>query len=102
VKLATGTEMGYQGITLNVANGDKGNSPLGKDARVRRALELSIDRAALNQVVFNGLQTPNNQWVSPANPFYQAKFPMPGRDVAKARGRIPSLGNERAFPLTEF
>jgi len=23
-------------------------------------------------------------------------------DVAKARGRIPSLGNERAFPLTEF
>jgi peptide/nickel transport system substrate-binding protein len=92
LKLATGTEMGYQGITLNVANGDKGNSPLGKDARVRRALELSIDRAALNQVVFNGLQTPNNQWVSPANPFYQAKFPMPGRDVAKARALLKEAG----------
>ena len=92
LKLATGTEMGYQGITLNVANGEKGNSPLGKDARVRRALELSIDRAALNQVVFNGLQTPNNQWVSPANPFYQAKFPMPGRDVAKARALLKEAG----------
>ncbi len=92
LKLATGTEMGYQGITLNVANGDKANSPLGKDARVRRALELSIDRAALNQVVFNGLQTPNNQWVSPANPFYQAKFAMPGRDVAKARALLKEAG----------
>jgi peptide/nickel transport system substrate-binding protein len=92
LKLATGTEMGYQGITLNVANGEKGNSPLGKDARVRRALELSIDRAALNQVVFNGLQTPNNQWVSPANPFYQPKFPMPGRDVAKARALLKEAG----------
>ena len=92
LKLATGTEMGYQGITLNVANGDKANSPLGKDARVRRALELSIDRAALNQVVFNGLQTPNNQWVSPANPYYQPKFPTPGRDVAKARALLKEAG----------
>ena len=36
-----------------------------KDARVRQAFELSIDREALNQVVFNGEFVPGNQWVSP-------------------------------------
>jgi peptide/nickel transport system substrate-binding protein len=92
LRLATGTELGYQGITMNVANGEKANSPLGKDARVRRALELSIDREAIDQVVFNGVQNPNNQWVSPSNPFYQPKFPMPRRDVARAKALLAEAG----------
>jgi len=92
LRLATGTELGYQGITMNVANGEKANSPLGKDARVRRALELAIDREAIDQVVFNGVQTPNNQWVSPSNPFYQAKFPTPKRDLARARALLKEAG----------
>lgn len=92
LKLATGTEMGYQGITMNVANGDKAKTPFGQDARVRRALELSIDREAINQVVFNGLQTVNNQWVSPSNPFYQPKFPTAKRDVAKAKALLKEAG----------
>jgi peptide/nickel transport system substrate-binding protein len=88
LRLATGTELGYQGITLNVANGEKADSPLGKDARVRRALELSLDREAIDQVVFNGVQTPDNQWVGPANPYHLAKFPTPKRDVARARALL--------------
>ena len=43
--------------------------------RVRRAFDLSIDREALNQVVFNGEFVPGNQWVSPQNPYYQRSFP---------------------------
>jgi peptide/nickel transport system substrate-binding protein len=99
LRLATGFELGYQGITLNVANGEKANSPLGKDARVRRALELAIDRDALDQVVFNGLNQPNNQWVSPANPYHQAKFPTPKRDVARAQAldfMVPNNPETRA------
>jgi peptide/nickel transport system substrate-binding protein len=92
LRLATGTELGYQGITMNVANGEKANGPLGKDVRVRRALELAIDRDAINQVVFNGLQTVNNQWVSPTNPYYQPKFPTPKRDLARARALIKEAG----------
>ena len=53
---------------VNVANGPKADNPLGKDARVRRAFELAIDREAINQVVFNGEFVPGNQWVSPQNP----------------------------------
>ena len=99
LKLATGTEMGYQGITMNVANGDKAKTPFGQDARVRRALELSLDREAINQVVFNGLQTVNNQWVSPSNPFYQPKFPTPKRDVAKAKALLKEAGVKTPLAL---
>ncbi len=92
LRLATGTELGYQGITINVNNGDKANNPLGKDARIRRALELAIDREAINQVVFNNLYTVNNQSVSPSNPYYQASLPTPKRDLAQARALIREAG----------
>ena len=92
LRLATGTELGYQGITMNLTNGDKANGPFGKDARVRRAFELSLDRDAINQVVFNGINTVNNQWVSPSNPYYQARYPTPKRDVARARALLKEAG----------
>ena len=92
LRLATGTELGYQGITMNLSNGDKANNPFGKDARVRRAFELAIDREAINQVVFNGMNTVNNQWVSPSNPYYQPKFATPKRDVARARALLKEAG----------
>jgi peptide/nickel transport system substrate-binding protein len=92
LRLATGTELGYQGLTINLANGDKSNSPLGKNPKVRQAFELALDRDAINQVVFNGLQRTNNQWVSPLNPYYQSRFPTPKRDVAKARALIKEAG----------
>jgi peptide/nickel transport system substrate-binding protein len=99
LRLATGFELGYQGITLNVGNGEKGNSPLGKDARVRRALELSIDREAVDQVVFNGLNQANNQWVSPSNPYYQGRFPTPKRDVARAKALLREAGVKTPLAL---
>ncbi|RZK77291.1 MAG: hypothetical protein EOO66_31890, partial [Methylobacterium sp.] len=62
-KLALGSvyELGFPEILLNPA---KAGSPLA-DPKVRQALDLSIDRNALNQVVFNGEFLPGNQWVSP-------------------------------------
>ena len=98
LKLATGTEMGYQGVTINLNNGDKANNPLGKNPKVRQAFELAIDRDAINQVVFNGIQRVDNQWVSPASPYHLAKFPTPKRDVAKAKALIKESGV--ATPIT--
>src|SRR5882757_9726792 len=74
LKLSKAVSLGFFAILVNVANGPKADNPLGKDARVRRAFDLSIDREALNQVVFNGEFVPGNQWGSPQNPYYQAKF----------------------------
>ena len=92
LKLATTTGLGYFGITLNLANGERSKTPLGQDARVREALELSIDRSAINQVVFNGEFQPGNQWVPPTNPYYVKGLPIPARDVGKAKALLAAAG----------
>jgi peptide/nickel transport system substrate-binding protein len=98
LKLSKAVSLGWNGILINVANGAKADNPLGKDARVRQAFELSIDREALNQVVFNGEFVPGNQWVSPQNSYYQQAFPIPKRDVAKAKALLKEAGV--SAPLT--
>ena len=92
LKLSKVVSLGYSSLLANLANGAKAHSPLGQDARVRRALQLSIDRDAINQVAFNGEFVPGNQWVSPLNPYYQEKFPVPKRDVAKAKALLKEAG----------
>ena len=92
LKLFAMPDLSYEGITINVANGDKAKNPLGQNAKVRQALELSLDREAINQVVFNGEFVPGNQWISPESPYYQKSIPIPKRDVAKAKALIKEAG----------
>src|SRR3954464_14002195 len=87
LKLATATSLGYRGLTLNIGK-DKTKGALSQSAKVRQALELSIDREALNQVVFNGEFQPGNQWINPDHPYYQKAFPIKPRDVAKAKALL--------------
>jgi len=98
LKLIKAVSLGYSGITMNLANGPKADTPLAKDARVRRAFQLSLDREAINQVVFNGEFVPGNQWINPQNSYYQQAFPIPKRDVAKAKTLLKEAGV--AAPLT--
>jgi len=91
LKLAGAIELGYQGITLNIGK-DKAKGPLSQSAKVRQALDLSIDRDAINQVVFNGEFKPGNQWVNPDHSYYQKDFPVHGRDVAKAKALLKEAG----------
>jgi peptide/nickel transport system substrate-binding protein len=79
-------------LSINLNNGPRAKNPLGQDPRVREALELSLDRAALNEVVFNGVFTPGNQWVDPKNQFYTKSHPVPARDVAKAKQLLAAAG----------
>jgi peptide/nickel transport system substrate-binding protein len=92
LKLNAMPDLFYQGITINVANGDKSKNPLGQHAKVRQALSLAIDRDAINQVVFNGEFVPGNQWVGPDNPYYQKSLPVQKRDIAKAKALIKEAG----------
>jgi peptide/nickel transport system substrate-binding protein len=89
--LSTAPELGYLGLTINVAN-DKSKGGLSQSEKVRQALDFSIDREAINQVVFNGEFTPGNQWVSPTHPYYQKAFPVRGRDIAKAKALLKEAG----------
>src|SRR5205814_4710693 len=71
---------------------DKTKAPLSQSAKVRQALDLSIDREAINQVVFNGEFKPGNQWVNPDHPYYQKAFPIQPRDVAKSKVLLKEAG----------
>ncbi|GGF36207.1 ABC transporter substrate-binding protein [Aliidongia dinghuensis] len=92
-KLTTASigELGYQGITINVANGPKSKTPIGSDERVRQAFSLAIDRQALVQVVYNGFFIADDQWTGPASPFHLDR-PAPARDVAKAKALLAAAG----------
>jgi peptide/nickel transport system substrate-binding protein len=87
------TEIGYQGITINVGKSDLAQkNPLGKDPRVREAFELALDREGIIQVVMDGEATVGNQWVAPTNPYYAKNMPVPKRDVAKAKALLAEAG----------
>ncbi|QPH54529.1 ABC transporter substrate-binding protein [Pontivivens ytuae] len=94
LQLERATSLGYQGMTINVANGERAENPLGQSNLVRQALSLAIDRAALNQVVFEGAFAPGNQPFSPASPWYNAEFPVPERDVEAAMSLLAEAGFE--------
>jgi peptide/nickel transport system substrate-binding protein len=92
-KIAKITEIGYQGITINVGKSDLAQkNPLGKDPRVREAFELSLDRQGIVDVAMDGEATVGNQWVAPNNPFYVKDLPVPKRDVAKAKQLLQAAG----------
>jgi peptide/nickel transport system substrate-binding protein len=99
LKLATALGLGYMGIDINIGNGERANNPLGKSAAVRQALDAAIDRDALDQVVFNGEFVAGNQWVSPENPYYQQAFPVPKRDLAKAKALLKEAGVTTPFDV---
>jgi peptide/nickel transport system substrate-binding protein len=92
-KIARIVEIGYQGITINIGKSDQAQkNPLGRDARVREAFELSLDRAAIVQVAMEGEAEVGNQWVAPNNSWYAKNVPIPKRDVAKAKALLAAAG----------
>src|SRR5215475_594114 len=108
-ELSSVTGLGYQGITINLRNkngkqpkppGDLG-TPLANDPRVREALDLSIDREALNQVAWDGLYTPGCTQIPPISVFADKSHKCPGRDVARAKKLLADAGlpNGYAFEM---
>jgi len=91
-QVLSAVSLGYQGITFNVGNGDKADNPWGKDKRLRQALSYAIDRDAINQVVFEGSASAGNQPFPPNSPWYSKDFPVPQRDVDKAKALLTEAG----------
>jgi peptide/nickel transport system substrate-binding protein len=91
--------LGYGALTINIGNFPQAGTPLGRDARVRRAFELSLDREALTQVVFAGMYQPNAQATSPISPLYVEEIAPTKRDVAKARALLKEAGVSTPLPV---
>jgi len=87
LKLVGQTALAYYAISINLAN----HGPL-TNTLVREALEDSIDRTVLSQVVTDGQFIPSNQFEAPGSRYWDAERPVPARDVAKAKALLQQAG----------
>ncbi|MFF0343043.1 ABC transporter substrate-binding protein [Kribbella sp. NPDC004875] len=107
VSVLQSQSLGYQGLTINVANANGiGNplkpldTPIAKDPRVRQALALSIDREALVKSIFNGLNTVACSPVSPKSEFTSdAAQTCPPHDPAKAKQLLADAGVQTPYKV---
>ncbi|PRB09818.1 ABC transporter substrate-binding protein [Microbacterium sp. MYb62] len=94
--------VGFDFIEFNIGNTDGAMAPAGKidtpwaqSADVRRALELSIDRAAINDVVYGGAFAPACGFMPPNSPLASdAMLECSARDVEEARTLLEKSGYE--------
>src|SRR5258706_2355295 len=101
LKFVETTPVGYNTMSINLGHGPRAETPLGRDPRVREALELAIDRVAINQVVFNGAFVPSNQPVAPGSAYALDARPVPARDLARAKALLAqATGGRFGFTLT--
>jgi peptide/nickel transport system substrate-binding protein len=100
LRLEKRPSLGFVPIEFNVGNGKAADTPLGRDPRVRQAFSLAIDRAALNQVAFDGQYVPSNQMEAPGSTYFDPAFPVPARDIPAAKKLLAEAGVSRvAFTL---
>jgi peptide/nickel transport system substrate-binding protein len=100
--------LGYQGITLNIGNTDGVgqppkplSTPIAKDARVRQALDLSIDRQGLVRTVFSGLYDTACSPISPKSQFSSPQAQAcPPHDPAKAKQLLADAGVPTPYSFT--
>lgn len=92
LKVSKSPSLGFVPIEFNVGNGKAAETPLGRDARVRQAFSLAIDRAALNQVAFDGQYVPSNQMEPPGSTYFDTDQPVPARDVEAAKKLLAAAG----------
>lgn len=99
LKAVVSNGLGYANLSFNIANGTRPRTPMMSDARVRQAFQLAVDRAGINDVVFNGLHTPVAQAVPPDSPFFDPKVTIPPRDLTKAKALLAAAGVKTPMPV---
>jgi peptide/nickel transport system substrate-binding protein len=91
LKLAYGKQPAYEVVQFNL-EGSGANPDVAKNAAVRQAFSLALDRKAINQVVFGGRYQAGNQPFPPSSMWYDKDFPVGDRDVAAAKAKLASVG----------
>jgi peptide/nickel transport system substrate-binding protein len=112
LQLLTSDSLGYQGITINLGNVAGVGKPAGPlpaklaskmatDPRVRQAFEMTLDRAAINKVVFRDKYAPACGPISPASPFSSdAAQACPKHDAAAAKALLTQAGVPMPFKIS--
>jgi len=96
LRLIAAPALAYHTLALNLADGHGLQDPV-----LREALEASIDRGVLNQVVMDGQYIPSNQFEAPGTRYYNPNRPVPARDLARAKALLAGSATPHpAFTLT--
>jgi peptide/nickel transport system substrate-binding protein len=97
---------GYEGLDINVTNGagytkpaTPASNPLATHPSLREALALTLNRATINRVVFDGINQPGCGPISPLSPYY-TKLSCPGPNVAEAKSLVAASGVHTPIDLT--
>jgi len=86
-------EIGYQGITVNVANGPKSKNPLGQDPRIRQALAHAMDRKMIVDKLWLGrTKVPPGLQFDFYGDMLVPGWAAPEYDLAKARALVKEAG----------
>jgi peptide/nickel transport system substrate-binding protein len=91
LRVAVGAQPAFQILQFNLA-GPAAQPDIARSAVVRAAIDRAIDRAAINQVVFDGRYDPGNQPFPPGSPWYDPSLAPGPRDVAAARAMLREAG----------
>ena len=90
--------LGYEGLDINTGNVNgslkpygTANNPFATHPTLREAFELSLNRAQLNQVAFDGLYTPGCTPIPPNSP-WAVNVPCPAQNIAEAKQLIAATG----------
>jgi peptide/nickel transport system substrate-binding protein len=71
------------------------------DPKVRLAVSLAIDKAALVEFALNGFGTPTHTMIPPTHPFYNNELKI-GTDLARARQVLAETKHPKGFNITIY
>lgn len=97
-QLSEATSIGYQGIDINLANPEPQDTPLATEASLREAFEMSLDREAINEVVFDGQVIPDCSPISPDSP-WAVDVECTPFDLQGARRIVSEAGVDTPIPV---
>lgn len=108
LRLLQSGSLGFQGIYLNIGNVDGVgkpakpiDTPLAKNAKIREALSLSVDRQTLVNTVFNNWYEPACSGIVPKSTYATpAGIACPAYDPQKSKQLLTEAGVQLPYPIT--
>ncbi|WP_037461500.1 ABC transporter substrate-binding protein [Skermanella stibiiresistens] len=86
----------WDGLIMNSA------VPPFDDARVRKAVALSIDKAAMVDFALYGEGTPTHTMIPPSHPYYNSELPLRQQDLAQAKALLAEAGHADGLKVTLY
>jgi peptide/nickel transport system substrate-binding protein len=86
--------LGFQGVQLNTTRAPFNNKAL------RQAFAATLDREAINRVVFQGSVTPAMTPFPPNSPAFSNRFVVPSANIELAKKKLAEGGRPNGFSFT--